>query len=128
MMDPLLMASQVASADKEDPGKGPNLKLPEGCSSPRAAGYWDSLFSGDLCCKLWFTVPRCTSRKLVARLTDLLRTAVVDQRHDVNAHIPQDVLRGIAGHTRDKVCIANHKAFWPHPPTLLYLFGDMKVN
>ena len=40
--------------------------------------YWNSLFSGDLCCKLWFTVPRSSSRKLLARLTDLLRTAVVD--------------------------------------------------
>ncbi|KAL8448903.1 hypothetical protein Emed_003473 [Eimeria media] len=80
-----------------------------------------------MCCKLWFTVPRSNSRKLLSRLTDLLRCAVVDQREDVNAHIPHDIFRGIAGHTRDKVCIANHKAFWPHPPTLLYLFRDLKV-
>lgn len=90
--------------------------------------YQESLFSGDLCCKLWFTVPRSASRKFLSRLTDLLRSAVVDQREDVNAHIPHEVFRGLAGHTRDKVCIANHKVFWPYPLTLLHLFGDMKVS
>lgn len=99
----------------------------KGASNMEGSGYWESLFSGNMCCKLWFTVPRSTSRRLVARLTDLLRTAAVDQREDVNAHIPHDVFRGIAGHTRDKVCIANHKSFWPHTPTLLHLFGDLKV-
>ncbi|XP_026190127.1 uncharacterized protein LOC34617843 [Cyclospora cayetanensis] len=89
--------------------------------------YWDSLFSGNVCCKLWFTVPRASTKKLLSRLTDLLRAAIVDQREEINSHIPIDVIRTLAGHTRGKVCIVNHKSFWPHPPTLLHLFGDLKL-
>lgn len=129
-MDPLFSVKQMRKpthGNNESNKSNHSSCLPEGSANRKSGVYWESLFSGDLCCKLWFTVPRSTSRKLVSRLTDLLRSAVVDQREDVNAHIPQDIFRGIAGHTRDKVCIANHKAFWPHPPTLLYLFGDMKV-
>lgn len=93
--------------------------------------FADSVFLSDICCKLWFTVPRIYAQPLLSFLTGCIAEAAGGrERMKLNGHIPQDVLFPLTSHgaSSGKTCISNHKSFWPFPPTLIKFFPEMKVR
>lgn len=120
---PLSAASPSGPASS---GRWPAAAVEGGSAS--AARYCSELFRGDMCCKLWFTATRRHTLGLLKSATDLLRVALVDAREALNSHIPDDVVVLLTGHNRESCCVANHKLFWPYPPTLLKFNPELRVG
>ncbi|KAL8269249.1 hypothetical protein Esti_006829 [Eimeria stiedai] len=97
-------------------------------SLPLAEVYLDRLFTGDLCCKLWFTVRREHTRAVLEALTLLLRLALTLQREELNPHLPQGLLDLLVAHAHGDCCLANHKIFWPYPPTLFRVVNNIQLQ
>lgn len=95
---------------------------------PSSDAYLKQLFSGGFCCKLWFTATRRHTLPLLDTVTGLLRIALTEQREELNAHLPKDIVELLAAHAPHSCCVANHKLFWPYPPTLLKVNSAIQVR
>ncbi|KAL8450237.1 hypothetical protein Emed_002594 [Eimeria media] len=120
--------SPPSSSSSSSNSSSSNSSSSNSSSLPSAEVYLDRLFTGNLCCKLWFTVRRAHTRSLMNCLTHLLRLALTQQREDLNSHIPQPLLDLLVAHAHEVCCLANHKIFWPYPPTLFRVLQGLQVR